>query len=136
MPHKYTFPNIRVRGVTKFDGPVYVNGVELGSETGGTARPYKVYVALLNQSGENPPVATVLENELDGVPEFVYLTEGRYMMTLAGAFPFGKLFILPIHIGSSGGLVGVSHLSDSELMFEYGTDGSLQDASLELRVYD
>ena len=34
--------------------------------------PYKVYTALLTQTGTNAPVATVLENTLGGTPVWSY----------------------------------------------------------------
>lgn len=40
--------------------------------------PYKVYTALLSQSGENAPVATVLENTIGIIPTFNYLGVGFY----------------------------------------------------------
>jgi hypothetical protein len=40
--------------------------------------PYKVYTALLTQTGINPPVATILENTLGFVPTFNYGNVGSY----------------------------------------------------------
>jgi hypothetical protein len=51
------------------------------------SRPYKVYTALLTQSGTNAPVATVLENTLGGVPVHGYSDVGYYTVSLADAFP-------------------------------------------------
>ena len=45
-------------------------------------RPYKVYTALLNQSGTDAPVATVLENTLDYIPTYVYGGVGTYSIML------------------------------------------------------
>lgn len=44
-------------------------------------RPYKVYTALLNQSGTNAPTATVLENTLGDDLIFTYLNNGYYGVT-------------------------------------------------------
>lgn len=41
---------------------------------------YKVYTALLTQSGTNAPVATVLENTLVGTVSFYYNGEGEYVI--------------------------------------------------------
>ena len=52
------------------------------------------YVALLTQSDEDPPVATVLENTLSGT--IVWTTVrgyASYRATLIGAFPAGKTLI-------------------------------------------
>jgi hypothetical protein len=42
------------------------------------ARPYKVYTALLTQTGINPPVATILENTLGFTPTWLYGGVGIY----------------------------------------------------------
>ena len=54
---------------------------------------YKIYRALLTQSGTNAPVATVLENTLGGEVACSYNFTGEYFLTLSGAFPANKLFI-------------------------------------------
>ena len=53
-------------------------------------RPYKVYTALLTQSGTNAPIATVLENTLGGDIVWSYYTEGVYNGELLGAFTINK----------------------------------------------
>lgn len=51
-------------------------------------KPYKSYVARLEGTfSAAPPTVTVLENQLDGVPVWSYFSEGRYRVTLSGAFP-------------------------------------------------
>lgn len=50
----------------------------------------KRYEAILNQSGQNAPVATVLENSLGGEIVWTRSSVGQYIGTLAGAFPIGK----------------------------------------------
>lgn len=59
-----------------------------------SARPYKVYTALLTQTGTNAPVATVLENTLGGVVVWSYDAVGSYIGTLVGAFTIGKTIFL------------------------------------------
>jgi len=51
---------------------------------------YRVYTALLTQSGTDAPVATVLENTLGGTPVWSRTGVGTYNVTLAGEFPVGK----------------------------------------------
>lgn len=55
---------------------------------------YKVYTALLTQTSNNAPVATVLENTLGSII-WTRDSDGRYDGTLTGAFVSGKtaLFI-------------------------------------------
>jgi len=59
-----------------------------------TAKPYKVYVAKLVQSGTSAPVATVLENTLGGTPVWAYSSVGVYTATLTGVFTLNKTFVL------------------------------------------
>ena len=53
----------------------------------------KKYVALLAQSDEDPPVATVLENTLGGAIAWTRQGYACYRATLTGAFPAGKTLI-------------------------------------------
>ena len=54
--------------------------------------PYKVYTVILNQSGTNAPVPTVLENTFGGDIVWSYSSTGSYLGTLAGAFTSQKTF--------------------------------------------
>jgi len=49
-----------------------------------TARPFKVYKALLTQTGTSAPVATVLENTLGFTVDWVYGAEGGYKTDTGG----------------------------------------------------
>lgn len=49
------------------------------------ARPYKVYTAIMIQSGTSAPVATVLENTLGSTVTWSYNTVGKYEATVSGA---------------------------------------------------
>lgn len=53
-------------------------------------KPYKVYVALLNQSGTDAPTAIVLENTLGANIVWTYNGVGQYTGTLSGAFTSNK----------------------------------------------
>jgi hypothetical protein len=56
--------------------------------------PYKVYTALLTQTGTDAPVATVLENTLGEVVfEYYEGFPGEYGIKLTGGYPVGKTFI-------------------------------------------
>ena len=52
--------------------------------------PYKVYSALLTQSGTDAPVATVLENTLGGEVVWSRYSEGVYMGELSNTFIINK----------------------------------------------
>lgn len=59
------------------------------------ARPYKVYSALLSQTGTSAPTATVLENTL-GIPvTFTYVSVGRYRANITSTlFAPNKTFVV------------------------------------------
>jgi hypothetical protein len=58
---------------------------DLSSSLTGSIRPYKSYIALLNQSGTGNPIATVLENTLEVDIEWTRADVGVYN----GASPLG-----------------------------------------------
>ena len=60
--------------------------------SGGDSRPYKVYTALLTQTGTDAPVATVLENTLGDIV-WAYHAEGYYSATSVGLFTNNKTSI-------------------------------------------
>ena len=105
------------------------------------ARPYKVYTALLNQSGTNAPVATVLENTLGGAVVWTRESTGKYIGTLSEAFVAGKTFFMS-SAGTSIYLtrgVRVNNNNVSISAFQYAataTDGGMADCSIEIRVYN
>lgn len=68
-------------------------------------RPYKVYTALLSQTGTDAPVATVLENTLGGEVVWTRPSAGAYYGTLAGAFQSGKVYVTFAHFFDNGGVI-------------------------------
>ena len=56
-------------------------------------RPYKVYTALLTQSGTNAPVATVLENTTGLNITYGYSLVGKYSISLNSPIPKQKVTI-------------------------------------------
>lgn len=107
------------------------------------ARPYKVYSALLNQSGTNAPVATVLENTLGGTVVWSYDDVGFYSATLSGAFPLAKTFFTAQSGGSGVSLIMYSNEAgepSNSITLETNlngtpTNGQMYYASVEIRVY-
>jgi len=77
----------------------YINGGDNG---------VKRYKALLNQSGIDDPVATILENTLGGVPVWTRAGDGVYDCILAGAFPIDKVFCTITYGYEWGNSSGVS----------------------------
>ena len=106
-------------------------------------RPYKVYTALLSQTGTNAPVATVLENTLGGTVVWSRDSAGFYRGTLTGAFVNNKTTI-----NISSGIVTSFYsrtcvvVSSNEVYIyvyqgDVGTDNLMGNSytSVEIRVY-
>lgn len=55
-------------------------------------RPYRVYTALLTQSGSNAPNATVLENTFPAALTWTRASTGIYNVALSGSFPISGTF--------------------------------------------
>ena len=107
--------------------------------------PYKVYTALLTQSGTNAPVATVLQNTLGSTPTYSYGAVGRYYINCTDCFIENKTWITPQtanNVESAGFNNGV-HLTRTNnntiqlLVFDDGEqiDDGLINHSIEIRVY-
>jgi hypothetical protein len=131
---------LEVVGNGKFTGTVTASPAELETELAtlgqvNSFRPYKVYTALLSQSGTNAPVATVLENTLGGVPTYQRNTQGAYQLTLSNAFINLKtaLFITD----SSASQLRIYRSSASVINIEMSTgDNTLLNNTIEIRVYN
>lgn len=106
-------------------------------------RGYKVYTALLTQSGTDAPVATVLENTLGGDIVWSRDGEGNYIGTLNNAFPSNKYFApMPINGFDSAVNYGggnepyfYARLDDNSISI-ITADDQLLDSPIEIRVYN
>tara|TARA_B110000483_G_scaffold45710_1_gene57075 strand:- start:1516 stop:2079 length:564 start_codon:yes stop_codon:yes gene_type:complete len=107
--------------------------------------PYRSYVCLLNQSGTNPPVPTILENSL-AIPDtpnpWQRQQAGIYNLIASGivpTFPVNKTIVF-LNNGLSPTIsnnIRWERVSDSEVEIVVSTgDNYLVNASLEVRVYD
>jgi len=107
--------------------------------SGGYVRPYKVYTALLTQTGTNDPVATVLENTLGGDVVWTRSSDGVYVGTLLNAFSETRTFVtFQQGAGPSLKPFDCTRSGDSTISIfndEGGVDGQLLNRSLEVRVY-
>ena len=109
-------------------------------------KPYKVYTALLSQSGTASPTSVELENTFGVTATFSYISTGYYELYMTGQFTSGKTFIIngcPDQ-GPIGGNFGIfltqysdtnkirlSTLDDSGTFYE----AMLNNTSIEIRVY-
>lgn len=89
---------LRLNGLSNSTTKV-ASGNALGYDNSGNivpidGRPYKVYTALLSQSGTSAPTAVILENTFGGAIVWTTLGDGQYVGTLAGAFTENKTFFI------------------------------------------
>lgn len=104
---------------------------------------YKSYVAIIEQSGTNAPVANVLENTLGGTPIWSYSSQGNYDCTLSGAFTQNKIIFftsqypdVKINVQQISANVIRVVSSDTSGGSEFPFDGLMDNISLEIRVYE
>lgn len=103
-----------------------------------TVRPYKVYTALLSQSGTSAPTATVLENTLGGTVVWTRSGIGSYQATLTGSVYTSSKTVVFATIGLNKNLViNGARVSDSVVSIMAGT-GELDSTnmSIEIKVYN
>ena len=105
------------------------------------ARPYKVYTALLSQTGTNAPTATVLENTLGTTITWTRAAVGVYVATLGiGTFTAGKVF-RSISNEFSDGANNIAALSptaiqvNTKLYSGSFSDGKMLETAVEIRIY-
>lgn len=111
-------------------------------------RPYKVYTALLSQSGTDAPVATVLENTLGATITWSYVAVGQYIGTSMGTFTVNKTVIFSGSANDTDVATAmyIMALLGNENTVQIGTfnqlavptasDGKLTNTLIEIRVYN
>jgi hypothetical protein len=106
------------------------------------SRPYKVYTALLSQTGTNAPVATVLENNLGGTVVWTRYGPGGYSGTLTGVFTSLKTWsTISGNYNTPNSFLRLNRtdLNSMSIVTESGTstsDNILELTSIEIRVYN
>jgi hypothetical protein len=90
------------------------------------------------------PIAVILENTLDATPIWSYAGTGIYNLTLAGAFPLGKTFMISSGVDTTApSSISLSRETDSVLQLIITEDGARIDGaistispgSIEIRIY-
>tara|TARA_R100000544_G_scaffold29863_2_gene16182 strand:+ start:2622 stop:3464 length:843 start_codon:yes stop_codon:yes gene_type:complete len=117
-----------------------VNGITISVAD---ARPYKSYVALLNQTGSNAPVATILENTTGNTIVWTRTGSGLYRGTWGSALPDQEKVILnPILGNLKNQTVVINIFGATTSLFSLSTkeEASLADSVLlrtgiEIRIY-
>ena len=109
-----------------------------------STKSYKVYTALLTQSGTDAPVATVLENTLGGDVVWDRGGTGYYIGTLTGAFTLNKtgFTIQPPSNFADTGYFETNDVTVNTVEFTYAkasggaADNVLLNTLIEIRVYN
>jgi hypothetical protein len=134
-------------------------GTSKSIEVGAIARPYKVYSALMRQSGTDNPIAEVLENTLGFTPTWIRDAAGEYIssnsewltpasnrkvMTFISPIVYGDVknfFRIAANTSSPYILLRTGNYVQSTGIYT-GIDGILRDddnfqwTSIEIRVYN
>lgn len=106
-----------------------------------TIKPYKVYTALLTQTGTNAPVATVLENTLGATITWSYVGVGQYYATASsGVFTENKTTGILSNSSSTGinAFVNISTtvFNTVTTISGNGINNELFKNMVEIRVYN
>lgn len=107
------------------------------------ARPYKVYTALLTQSGSNIPAVTVIENTLGATISYSLGGTGFVVATSSTtSFTDPNKVFISISNGNGAGFFSVLRIQTNQVRIVQqniagaNTDGLLQTANFEIRVYN
>ena len=114
-----------------------------GSSEPVDSRPYKVYTALLTQSGTDAPVATVLENTLGDI-NWTRGAQGYYIATSGGLFTLDKTIFLiePSSNSAENGFFETNDKTVNTVEITYSrniggtSDNILVKTGIEIRVYN
>lgn len=108
------------------------------SDVVATGLGYTAYTALLTQTGVNPPVATVLKNDIGATITWTRTAFGEFTATASSAvFTAAKTIVfLNNGIGGLGSTsVRWSNPSTTTVFIDALQDGFLTNASIEIRIY-
>jgi len=147
MATKYIVNNVSGQTI---DGNLTINGdVVITGDT--NIRPYKVYTALLTQTGDTAPTSIVLENTLGNVT-LQYFDVGYYQIVLENSIDINKTFLYIGNGPSSGGRIffeeegfkTITFLNSTTIVVFSSTDGyatglsnnELENCPIEIRVYN
>ena len=105
--------------------------------------PYKIYSALLTQTGADDPVATVLQNTLGNVQWYRDDKGYYYVYSDDGLFASGKTFVTVSHSNYNSDGTTPYYLDGASYIYVMTLDNTwtylddiLHDTSIEIRVYN
>lgn len=113
--------------------------------TGEATPQYKVYTALLTQSGTSAPTAIVLENTLGVDVSFTYFLAGNYFINATGAFTGNKTYVdVGQSIYATSAYIVTPHLPNidqvqirvTKVTDNTSSDNKLTNFPIEIRVYN
>ena len=137
-----------VNSLIWFDNPLKLKAIFAKLPT--NEPKYKVYTALLTQTGTNAPVATVLENTLGYNISYSYSNVGRYQANFSNSIDTNKVLV---QIGNNTIYDGLSFFISDVVSNEFsintlenkvtggifqtpGINGVLKKTPIEIRVYN
>jgi hypothetical protein len=117
------------------------NGFQLFEALKEVVKPYKVYSALISQTGTSDPTLTVLTDEITGTIVWTRLSTGVYVGTLTGAFLIAKTFATLQR--NADEVNAITRIDNNKLYVTTNStpggtsvDGSLSSTPLEIRIYN
>jgi len=101
---------------------------------------YKVYTALLTQTGTDAPVAETLNNTLGFIPSYTYSAVGQYVINGTN-FPANKTVVILSGIVNPGTITKTILSTTQILLFTYDDSGAsvdllLEGSFIEIRIYN
>lgn len=111
------------------------------SSNSGSEPAYKIYTALLTQTGTDAPVATVLENTLGELPTYSYAFTGGYHIVVPSLFAQNLTFVQLGHGTDITNNVMGTVRGDGTIRIKTGiSEGSADDVlfntAIEIKVYE
>ena len=97
--------------------------------------PYKVYTALLTQTGTDAPVATVLENTL-GTININYSSPGIYYVASDFLFTLNKTAIFTGSTNNGDIMIATQNNNSLLVLTSIGLNDCLVNTPIEIRVYN
>jgi hypothetical protein len=122
------------------------NALKLGGEVAIpdiTTPTYKVYTALLSQTGTASPTTIVLQNTIGNI-SIAYESAGRYRIVGDDVFPFDKTYVSPYGFsplldlpdGIWTEVLGTNEIQIYSFSNADGADGQLNYTPIEVRLYN
>ena len=90
-----------------------ITGRLIASEVSGSGGIYKVYTAIITQTGTDAPTAVVLQNTLGITPTLTRFATGNYRITASNTFTANKTFCIVGQEANSGTGMNYIWASDS-----------------------